>query len=57
MVQYRNILVNVTPENFATEKEKLHNAALGISGACRDLIKATWQLSIVPWADVQKPAR
>jgi hypothetical protein len=52
MVAYGNVLRDITPENFLKEKEKLHNPALAVSGACRELIKATWKLSIVPWAEI-----
>jgi hypothetical protein len=54
MVQYGKILLAITPENFSKEKEKLHNPALAVSGACRELIRATWRLSIVPWAKIEK---
>ena len=55
MVAFGNILNEVNKANYTDKKKMLHSPALAVSGACRDLIKQTWSLSIVPWKDVQKP--
>ena len=57
MVDYGRVLRETTPANFSEQKYLLNGPALAVAGACRDLIKATWALSIVPWVDVQKPAQ
>jgi hypothetical protein len=32
---------------------RLMNLALTVSGACRDLIKASWGLSMAPWKQLE----
>jgi hypothetical protein len=57
MVAFGRLLESVNATNYAEKKKTLHNAALEVSGACRDLIKASWSLSIVPWDDLREKTR
>ena len=53
MVAYKDVLVTINPSNYSERKLKLEQPAYAISGACRDLIKKSWELSIAPWSDLQ----
>ena len=54
MIAFGAKLDSINPSNYATEKDQLRRLALGVSGACRDLIKDSWSLSITPWDDLRK---
>jgi hypothetical protein len=53
MVAYKKVLETISPSNYAERKLQLQRPAYEISGACRDLIKKSWELSIAPWSDLQ----
>jgi hypothetical protein len=54
MVKLGKILKATTKDNFAAQRETLQTRALQVSGACRDLIRKSWKLSIRPWSELQK---
>jgi hypothetical protein len=54
MVAYKEVLETVNPSNYSERKLQLERPAYAISGACRDLIKKSWDLSIAPWSDLQR---
>ena len=54
MVDYKNVLETSNESNYSERKLQLEKKAYAISGACRDLIKKSWDLSIAPWSDLQK---
>jgi len=58
MIAFGVVLETVTEDHYGTrteqDVEKIKDAALDVSGACRDLIKKSWRLSIIPWQDLQK---
>jgi hypothetical protein len=54
MVDYKNVLATIDQSNYAKKKLDLQKPAYAISGACRDLIKSIWGLSIAPWSDLPK---
>ena len=54
MVAYKEVLETVNPSNYSERKLLLERPAYAISGACRDLIKKSWDLSITPWSDLQR---
>jgi hypothetical protein len=49
----QNVLETINPSNYSERKLQLEQPAYAISGACRDLIKKSWELSIAPWSDLQ----
>jgi hypothetical protein len=51
---YKDVLETINPSNYSERKLQLQRPAYEISGACRDLIKQSWDLSIAPWSDLQK---
>ena len=53
MVAYKKVLETINPSNYSERKLQLEQPAYAISGACRDLIKESWKLSIAPWSDLQ----
>ena len=53
MVNLGNILVKTTQQNYAEQRADIEGAVLAVSGACRDLVKRSWRLAIVPWKDLQ----
>jgi hypothetical protein len=53
MVSLGSVLEDTTPQNYAEQREDIEDAVLAVSGACRDLIKGTWNLAIAPWRDLQ----
>ena len=54
MVDYGKVLDTTNPSNYAENKPQLEQRAYAISGACRDLIRRSWDLSIAPWSDLEK---
>lgn len=54
MVAYKEVLETVNPSNYSERKLQLERPAYAISGACRELIKKSWDLSIAPWSDLQR---
>jgi len=54
MIAYKDVLETINPSNYSERKLQLQRPAYEISGACRDLIKKSWDLSIAPWSDLQK---
>jgi hypothetical protein len=54
MVELGDVLQVIDEENYQEWRAELEAGALAVSGACRDLMKKTWMLSIVPWKDLQR---
>jgi hypothetical protein len=54
MIDYGNLLDTIDPSNYSENKQQLQRRAYAISGACRELIKSIWGLSITPWSDLPK---
>jgi hypothetical protein len=54
MVAYKEVLETVNPSNYSERKLQLERPAYAISGACRGLIKKSWDLSIAHWSDLQR---
>jgi hypothetical protein len=57
MVDLGKVLKNTNKDNFDKKRKKLEKGALAVSGACRDLMKMTWKLSISPWSDFRARQR
>jgi len=57
MVNFGEVIKQTNKDNFDKQRKVLEEHALAVSGACRDLMKMTWKLSIRPWSDFRARQR
>jgi hypothetical protein len=57
MVDLGTVLEKTTEQSFRDRRKEIANAVLEVSGACRDLLKKSWKLAIVPWRDLQRKSQ
>jgi hypothetical protein len=53
MVDLGSVLKMTSEQNFEDQRDEIRGLVLAVSGACRDLLKNSWQLAIAPWRDLQ----